>query len=68
MVSYYVNQKSLLTGEHEVHRSDCEHLPNIKSLYCLGSLDSAEEAILEAEKYFVKVKGCEFCCNVDAIT
>jgi len=68
MASYYVNRQPLPTGEHEVHRSDCEHLPNIKSLYCLGSLDTGEEAILEAEKYFVKVKGCEFCCKVEINT
>ncbi|MTK53605.1 hypothetical protein [Paludibacter sp.] len=67
MASYYVNRQPLSTGEHEVHRSDCEHLPNIKNLYYLGNLDSAEEAILEAEKYFVKVKGCEFCCVVETI-
>lgn len=66
MASYYVNRQPLSTGEHEVHRGLCECLPNIKNLYYLGDLDTAEEAILEAEKYFVRVKACAHCCCQEA--
>jgi hypothetical protein len=62
MASYYVNRQAQLTGEHEVHRGACEHLPNIKLLYYLGDFDSSDEAILEAEKYFVHVAVCPYCC------
>jgi hypothetical protein len=26
-------------------------------------LDTVEEAMLEAEKYFIRVKSCNFCCE-----
>lgn len=65
MASYYVNRLQLSSGEHEVHCGSCEHLPNIKNLYYLGDLDSPEEAFLEAEKYYVHVKGCPYCCGIE---
>ncbi|MBP1640891.1 MAG: hypothetical protein H6Q17_2474 [Bacteroidetes bacterium] len=63
MASYYVNRQSQSTGEHEVHRGSCDYLPNIKTLYYLGDFDSPEEAILEAEKYYVHIAGCAYCCE-----
>ncbi len=62
MASYYVNRQAQPTGEHEVHRGSCDYLPNIKVLYYLGDFDTPEEAVLEAEKYYIRVVGCSYCC------
>ncbi len=39
-IKYYVNKKAQSTGEHEVHRSDCGHLPNIENRTLLGDFNN----------------------------
>lgn len=63
MAKYYVNKQPESTGKHEVHQSGCPHLPSIGQLVYLGEFDSCSEAVMEAEKYFIHVEGCEFCCS-----
>jgi len=65
MALYYVNKVAQINGTHEVHQSGCEYLPNIKNLYYLGEFSDWVEAVLEAEKYFLKVSGCGYCCKVN---
>ena len=59
---YYVNKNAQTSGEHEVHCSTCEHLPNVENRLFLGSFATSKEAVKEAEKFYTIVDGCAFCC------
>ncbi len=61
MANYYVNKNAQPTGEHEVHKSDCDYLPDVENRQKLGSFDSCQEAVKEAKKYFDNVDGCYYC-------
>ena len=63
MPIYYVNKNAQSTGEHEVHKSDCNRLPEVENRKQLGSFDNCQEAVREAKKYFDNVDGCYYCSN-----
>lgn len=59
---YYVNKNEQPTGEHEVHKLSCSHLPEERNRIYLGSFSSCSEAVREAKKHYDNVDGCKYCC------
>lgn len=59
---YYVNKNAQSTGEHEVHRSDCQWLPNVSNRIYLGYYSDCKDAIRKAKEYYSNVDGCYYCC------
>lgn len=63
MYRYYVNQNAQPTGEHEVHREDCGHLPDFSNREYLGIFYNCHEAVRAARaKNYSNVDGCFYCC------
>jgi hypothetical protein len=60
---YLINSRSLVNGEHVIHRNDCPLLPGPGSRFLLGSFNSPSDAREEGLKHFEKVKCCPFCMN-----
>lgn len=61
MEYYYVNSNPQLTGEHEVHKSNCERLPNTRNCIQLGWFYRGSDALNEARRYYDNVDGCYYC-------
>ena len=61
MDAYLVNMNPQDTGEHEVHKEDCSHLPAIYNRKHLGKFSACEDAVEEARKHYSNVDGCEHC-------
>lgn len=60
---YYINKKAQSTGEHEIHKYDCNYLPVEENRVFLGAFENFETAKKEAIKSgFNNVDGCAFCC------
>ena len=67
MVEYYVNRNAQDNGDHEVHKSDCEYLPNVNNRQYLGCFLNCTDAVREAKKYYVQSNGC-YCCSPECHT
>ena len=63
MKKYYVNKKVQPNGDHEVHTSDCEYLPNPENRIYLGEFSNCEDAVKEAKKHYTQSNGCYYCSN-----
>lgn len=66
MAIYYVNKNAQANGEHKVHRSDCDYLPNQKNRRYLGEFSNCAGAVQEAKKTYPTTDGCAYCsaeCN-----
>lgn len=62
MKDYYVNKNAQSNGDHEVHTSDCSHLPDYYNRQYLGYFTGCKEAIKEAKNHYSDVDGCFYCC------
>lgn len=62
MEKYYVNKNPQSTGEHEVHKATCNHLPDFYNRIDLGYHLDCKSALQEARKHFYNVDGCAYCC------
>jgi len=66
MDHYYVNKNAQSNGDHEVHKENCDYLPNSSNRIYLGYYINCSEALKKAKEYFIQVDGCYFCspeCN-----
>ena len=63
MSSYYVNRNAQPTGEHEVHKSGCTHMPEPENKLYLGEFTNCKDAVKKAKDYYNNVDGCYYCCN-----
>ena len=63
MPEYYVNRNTQPTGEHEVHKECCYRMPELQNRLYLGYFSNANDAVIEARKYFREVDGCYYCSN-----
>ena len=67
MPAYYVNQNAQDNGDHEVHRSDCDRLPNEANREYLGVFSRCQDAVSEAKRRgYKRANGCYYCsreCN-----
>ena len=62
MAAYLVNKIPQPTGEHEVHKIICDHLPEYYNRQNLGEFNSCQEAVQAARRYYSNVDGCAYCC------
>jgi len=65
MIKYFINANAQSSGEHEVHRADCEWLEIIiptNRLY-LGTFDNCKSAVTMAEIKYPNwsIDGCKYC-------
>jgi len=58
---YYVSKQAKPNGNHEIHTSDCQYLPDEKNRKYLGCYNFCRDALKEAEKYYKNVNGCIEC-------
>ncbi len=63
MDTYIVNKTAQPTGEHEVHKNDCGHLPENQNRQNLGYFKNCREAVKKAKESYYNVDGCYWCCN-----
>jgi hypothetical protein len=62
MENYYVNTKTNVRGNTEVHNSDCNNLPGKNQLYDLGLHLTCTSAVLKAKSVgFIFSNGCKHC-------
>ena len=61
MPQYCVNKEAQDNGDHEVHESDCSHLPLEENRKYLGNFDNCQDAVREAKKYYSQSNGCYWC-------
>ncbi len=59
MDHYYVNDNPLSTGEHQVHKKNCDFIPD-NATY-IGLHSNCQRAIERAKVTFLKVDGCCHC-------
>lgn len=59
---FYVNKNAQTNGDHEVHRSTCDWLPNVENRLFLGDFATSQQAVREAARYYTQVDGCIHCC------
>lgn len=58
---YYVNNNEQKNGDHEVHASGCDWLPDLGNRSYLGYFSSCAAAVNEAKKIFKQSNGCYYC-------
>jgi len=63
MDDYYVNKNQQETGEHEVHKDGCKHMPLSHNRTYLGKFLSCKGAIIKAKEKYKNVDGCYYCAN-----
>ncbi|MBF8437324.1 hypothetical protein I0Q91_09555 [Halanaerobiaceae bacterium Z-7014] len=67
MAIYYLSLKTKPgKNTHEVHKSNCPHLPEAKNRKHLGNFISCKAAVREAKNFVEKPNGCCYCsrlCN-----
>lgn len=61
MATYYVNRNAQTNGDHEVHTSTCQFLPEPKNQLYLGVFATCPDAVREAKKYYSQSNGCATC-------
>jgi len=61
MDSYYVNKNAQLNGDHEVHKSGCQYMPDEGNSTYLGTFYTCSGALQEAKKYYPQSNGCYYC-------
>jgi len=61
MELYYVNINPQKNGDYEVHKSECQYLPNFINRKYLGLFDNCELAIVQAKKTYAQSNGCKHC-------
>lgn len=62
MKKYYVNDNVQFNGDHEVHREDCQYLPQPQNRVYLGEYSNCEPAVTKAKGHYKQVNGCKTCC------
>ncbi|NLE39699.1 MAG: hypothetical protein GX621_16900 [Pirellulaceae bacterium] len=61
MASYYVNKNAQSNGDHEVHESGCQWMPDDANRRHLGEFSSCHGAVAEAKKWYPQSDGCAHC-------
>ena len=63
MAKYYVNKNAQSNGDHEVHVSGCNYMPDEANRKYLGDFTNCHDAVREAKKTYSKSDGCYYCCE-----
>ena len=61
MDHYYVNHTAQASGEREVHKNGCRHMPEEGNRRYVGFFANCRAALYEAQKHYPDVDGCRFC-------
>jgi hypothetical protein len=61
MAFYYIKKY----GKHELHKEDCVWLPIRKGMVKLGSFETSEQALHQAQATYNNVKPCPACCKIE---
>ena len=61
MATYYVNKNAQSNGDHEVHKSTCQYMPDPANCVYLGEFSTCQEAVLKAKTYYPQSNGCYYC-------
>ena len=61
MFAYYVNKEAQDNGDHEVHKANCEFLPNEEKRLFLGVFSNCHDAVQKAKERFPQSNGCDAC-------
>ena len=62
-IRYYVNRHPQDNGDHEVHKEDCQFLPDKENRVDLGLFYDCEQAVEKAKKDYPQADGCWFCAE-----
>lgn len=60
---YFVNKNAQDNGDHEVHVTGCNWLPNESNREYLGLFNNCHDAVAEARRHYTQVNGCYYCSN-----
>lgn len=63
MSRYYVNMNAQNNGDHEVHTTGCNWMPDLANRIYLGVFSTCSPAVREARKHYSQVNGCYYCSN-----
>lgn len=63
MPNYIVNKNAQSGGEHEVHETTCNYLPDHSNQQSLGYHVNCQQAVKAANEYYSNVDGCAHCCE-----
>ena len=61
MAAYYVNKTAQSNGDHEVHKTGCQWMPNEDNRIYLGDHATCVTAVIEAKKHYSQSNGCATC-------
>jgi len=61
MTPYYVNKNPQPNGDHEVHESGCEWMPEPQNRQYLGDFSNCHPAVVAAKKIYPTADGCAHC-------
>lgn len=64
MHKYYVNKNAQNNGDHEVHKFNCQYLPNRENRIYLGEFNTCFSAVRKAKNYYSQSNGCHYCSNL----
>lgn len=61
MAKYFVRVKPQFTGYNAVHKENCPFLDGTARKIYLGEFSSSDDAVTEAQRFFLFSKGCSYC-------
>jgi hypothetical protein len=61
MYNYYVNKNAQENGDHEVHKSGCERMPEVENRKYLGYFSNCQDAVCKAKEIYPRSNGCFYC-------
>ena len=62
MNNFYVNKIADEHNNHEVHCEDCIFLPIPRNRIKVGRFNTSREAVVVAQRKYIRTDGCWFCC------
>lgn len=63
MAQYYVNMNAQSNGDHEVHKSGCNYMPQESNRKSVGDFSTCAPAVQAAKKIYPQSNGCYYCSN-----
>jgi len=63
MAAYSVNKNAQANGDHEVHKTGCNYLPDAGNRLYLGDFTNCVDAVREAKKHYRQSNGCFYCSH-----
>ncbi len=61
MAYHYVNKNAQPNGDHEVHKTGCNWMPQPENRIFLGDFSTCSPAVTAAKIHYNQVNGCYYC-------